>query len=68
MWWFCCFKSITGGHPPDALHTGICSSRTLECLEIFLRLRSYEAYGKFALAFPESFVTLREIVFPIESI
>ena len=30
MWWFSCFKSITGCHPPDALRT---SNRTLAFLE-----------------------------------
>ena len=64
MWWFSCFKSITGRHPSDALRT---LNRTLECLEIFLRMCYSEALGKFALAFPESSVTLQEIVFPRES-
>ena len=43
---------------------GIRSNRTLECLEIFLRLRYSEALEKFALAFPESLGSPREIVFP----
>ena len=47
-----------------ASEPGIRSNRTLKCLEIFLRLRSSEALGIFALAFPESSVTLRRIVFP----
>ena len=64
MWWFSCFKSITRRHPPDALSN---RNRTLECLEIFLRLRSFEALGRFALAFPESSVSPGEIVSPRES-
>ena len=46
---------------------GIRLNRTLECLEILERLCSSEALGKFALAFPESSVSLWGIVFPRES-
>ena len=45
---------------------GIRSNRTLECLEIYLRLRS-EALGKSALAFPISSMSPGGIVFPRES-
>ena len=45
---------------------GTPSNRTLEYLEIFLRMCSSEALGKFALALPESSVSLQEIVFPRE--
>ena len=60
MCWLSCFKSITGCHPPHALHT-------LECLEIYLRLRSSEALGKSALAFPASSMSPGGIIFPRES-
>ena len=46
---------------------GIRSNRTLECLEIYLRLRSSEALGKSALAFPGSSMSPGGIVFPRES-
>ena len=46
---------------------GIRSNRTLECLEIFLRLLSSEALGKSALAFPGSSMSPGGIVFPRES-
>ena len=45
---------------------GIHSNRTLKCLEIFLRLRSSEALGKSALAFPASSMSPGGIVFPRE--
>ena len=44
--------------------SGIRLNRPLECLEIFLRLRSSEALGKFVLALFESSVSLWGIVFP----
>ena len=46
---------------------GTRSNRTLECLEIFLRLRSSEALMKFTLAFPESSASLWGLVFPGKS-
>ena len=46
---------------------GIRSKRTLECLEIYLRLRSSEALVKSALAFPGSSMSPGGIVFPRES-
>ena len=46
---------------------GIRSNRTLECLEIFLRLRSPEALGKSTLAFPGSSMSPGGIIFPRES-
>ena len=43
---------------------GICMNKTLEYLEVSLRLRSFEALGIFALAFPESSVNPWEVYFP----
>ena len=46
---------------------GIRSNRTMECLEIYLRLRSSEALWKSALTFPGSSMSPGGIVFPWES-
>ena len=64
MWPFSCFKSINGHHPPDTLRSRNTFEQNPEYPEVSRRLHSFEAFGTFALAFPESSDGPWQIVVP----